>query len=133
MNRNNGYRAQWVEVLENRQMYSASSHVQVVGTFTGTVVDSNEKLPGTITIIIESETASGKITGLVESKFPHEHTHVNAFTAQINGNVLTSTTSTTSVKVTFSASGRLLTGSYTFKMSDDKSTGHFTATRISQK
>ena len=130
MNRKTAYRADWVEGLENRQMFSASSLVQMVGTYTGTTRDSNEKSPGTQTTVIQSETHTGKITGYTETKFPHEHTHVSYFTGKITGNSILVTTATTTIKCKISDSGHVLVGSYAFASSDDSSTGSFSLTRV---
>lgn len=151
MNRSNAYPIDWVQALENRRMFAVSPQTlamelagvhaltvgalkvtpSIVGSYSGTVTDSNEKSPGTITTVIEKESASGKITGYEESKYPHEHTHVTDFTGKISGDSLVLTTSTTTIKVAISDNGHVLTGSYTFKTSDDSSTGHFVVTRRS--
>src|ERR1700733_6120917 len=73
MNRSSAYRFDWVEVLEDRRMFSASpqslamnfvaTHAplqatlkattpNIVGTYSGTVHDSNEKSAGTMTVVI---------------------------------------------------------------------------------
>ena len=149
MNRSSAYRFDWVEVLEDRRMFSASpqslamnfvaTHAplqatlkattpNIVGTYSGTVHDSNEKSAGTMTVVIQTQ-SNGKITGYVDSKYPHEHTHRNFFTAKLSGNSLTVSTSTTSIKVTLSDKDRVMTGSFVFKSSDDSSVGHFVLDR----
>ena len=73
MDRHAAHRADWVESLENRRMFSVSPHTpvldsppmqvallatpqvttpSVVGTYTGTVNDSNERSPGIMTAVI---------------------------------------------------------------------------------
>jgi hypothetical protein len=100
-----------------------------VGTFTGTVNDTNEATPGLFTAVILTQTAGGKITGMVESKYAHEHTHINDFTGTIHGNTVSITTSTTTVSVRVSEDGHMLSGSYAYQGSGDSSTGGFVATR----
>jgi hypothetical protein len=136
MNRTNC--AEWMESLEDRRLFAASplalmlhsvpTTPSLVGTYTGTVHDSNEKAAGTITTIIKTD-SNGKITGVTESKYPHEHTHDNDFTGKVSGNTLTITTSTTTIKIKLSDNDRVLTGSYVFKNGDDSSTGKFVVTR----
>jgi hypothetical protein len=154
MIRNNAHRADWIEALEGRRLYSAAPlvpvvgasapHVptvsapkvstpNVVGTYTGTVVDSNEKLPGTETAVILTQGPDGRITGYVESVYPGNAPHTTQFTGVVTGDSVTIKTSTTTVTATFSANGTVLTGGYVFKSSDDSSVGHFVLTRTVKK
>lgn len=128
------YRHQWIESLENRQLFAVSTVTpSIIGTFSGMTTDSNEKSPGTISAIIQSQSASGKVTGYVEIKFPHEHTHIAYFTGKISGDSFTMKTDTTTVKGTVSDSGHILHGTYTFNSSGDSSTGEFDVTRPKHK
>jgi hypothetical protein len=128
-------RGHWIEALENRQLFAVSpvATPAIIGTFTGMTTDSNEKSPGTITAIVETQTHTGKLTGYVEIKFPHEHTHITYFTGKISGDSFTMTTDTTTVKGTVSDSGHVLHATYVFMSSDDNSTGEFDVTRPKHK
>lgn len=150
MKRNTAVRADWMEVLEDRRLFSAGhlapaigvsppappsvdipmvATPNVIGTYTGTNTDSNEKLPGTLTAVILTQTAKGKLTGYVESTFPGNPTKITQFTGSINGDSLVMNTPTTIVMATISHKGNVLTGYYTFKTTGDSSIGQFVVTR----
>jgi hypothetical protein len=144
------YQSGWVEALEGRRLFSAGpvgpvvdsspphgpvvsapkiTTPDIVGSFTGTVVDSNEKSPGVFTAVILTQSSSGKLTGYVESTYPGNAPHVTYFTGTISGDVFTMHTPTTVVTGTVWQNGVTLTGSYVFKTSTDSSIGHFVASR----
>ena len=123
----------WLETLERRQMFAASTVApHLIGTYSGMTSDSNEKSPGTMIAIIQTQSSSGRVTGLVETKFPHEHTHESAFTGKIAGNYITVNTGTTTIKIKIIDSGHVLRGSYTFQSSNDNSVGSFDLTRTTK-
>lgn len=155
MNRGRGPSAEWVETLENRQLFSgvpgvllldsARAHLpahtapmvkvgaaktpSIVGAFTGAVIDTNESAAGVITAVIKTQNSHGKITGYVASQYPGKGGHLTDFTGTIVGNNFTMTTPTTTVTGVVSDGGTVLTGSYVFATSGDSSTGHFVVTR----
>jgi hypothetical protein len=155
MDRRRGQSVEWVETLEDRQMFSGvpgalvvdsalAQHAQltvakvkvgaaktpsIVGAFTGTVSDSNESVVGVITAVIKTQNAHGKITGYVASQYAGKAGHVTEFTGTIVGDAFTMTTPTTTVTGVVSDGGTVLTGSYVFGASGDSSTGHFVVTR----
>jgi hypothetical protein len=157
MNRNTVYPRDWVEVLESREMFSASfdslvldssaalapavvmprvaeakvKTPNIVGAYTGAVSDTNESAAGVITTVIKTQNAQGKITGYVESVYPGQATHTTSFTGTIIGDAFIMKTATTTVTGTVSSSGSglVLTGSYSFNGSNDSSIGRFVVTR----
>jgi hypothetical protein len=150
MKRQTAYRANLMEVLEDRRLFSTSpvaplhdpappqspsmdattvATPNIVGSFTGISNDTNEKLPGKLTAVILTQSASGEITGYVVSKYPGNPAKTTDFTGQISGDSVIINTSTTAVHVTVSHKGTVMTGYYTFKSSDDSSIGHFVMTR----
>ena len=154
MNRGTAFSPDWIEILEDRRLYSAAPlapavkssppHVPVVaapkvttpnviGTYSGTVSDSNEKKPGTMITVITSQSSSGKITGYVESTYPGQAAHITQFAGTITGDSITINTGTTAVTATVSANGKTITGSYNFKSGSDSSVGHFVVNRSTQK
>jgi hypothetical protein len=153
MIRQTASRGSWFEVLEDRRLFSAAPIAPVgssspphapqvsepkvttpnlVGTYTGTVTDSNEKKPGTIEAVIETQSASGKVTGYVECTYPGQAAHITQFTGTITGDSFTMTTSTTVVTGTVSNNGKTLTGSYNFNSGSDSSVGHFVVNRTTK-
>jgi hypothetical protein len=154
MNRKTTFSTGWMEILENRLLFSAApvgpvlesspphtptvkapqiTTPNVIGTYTGNVTDSNEKKPGKITLVISSQTNGGKITGYVESTYPGQSPHTTQFTGTITGDSFTINTSTTTVTGTVSSNGKTITASYNFKSGSDSSVGHFVANRSTQK
>jgi hypothetical protein len=101
----------WIEGLEDRRLLSASaasssawytapvtsgwfmspdvSTPNVVGSFTGTLIDTIERKPGTLTLQINSQSRRGVLMGVSTSKIPHEGNDVSDFTGKIVGDSIT--------------------------------------------
>ena len=123
----------WFENLENRRLLSASADAlvldalsaqqafvmspmvttpSIVGTFTGTCVNSKYG-NGTLSVVINTQTSRGTITGTDSIKFAHQHTQNLGLSGKIRGDSITLTQSDgTVITGTASQNGHVLSGAF---------------------